>query len=335
MYLWNHSIIILQYTNDCYWCYVAITDLPASVLWTSSMWRYQVLCLSWVTFILGFRVITWVWTVRMAEPSKWIHATFVRGERKRERIKSRHQAKPPSRGAKPLYAELLLHYNNESDGERWTLLRRTNPDSLPFSSKSKCIGLFLDWVSGPLLHKIITSRHNYNLSLNLRAIDSRRNPEISWLGYQLKIQTPWFEFRIEKFNLKFQASAGEQKNSGRQFAIEQSKWLSIFGTHQFWVFIAVVSAMTNPCEPSQLGDDRWFLMNTKWIVLMKFGEREMRDCVSHSGISWIVKAQILSVLILFMRLWACLRVSKSMIEIQHGARSPLLVFSACSKHSVY
>lgn len=53
--------------------------LPLSSSWTLVMCRYQVRCLSClscVTLMRGFRVITWLWTVRMADCSKCIHATY-------------------------------------------------------------------------------------------------------------------------------------------------------------------------------------------------------------------------------------------------------------------
>lgn len=49
---------------------------PLSSSRTSLICRNQVLCLSWVTDILGFLVITWLCTVRMALLSKSIQATW-------------------------------------------------------------------------------------------------------------------------------------------------------------------------------------------------------------------------------------------------------------------
>lgn len=74
-------------------CVFAVTVLiwhiyrPLSSSCTLLICKNHVLCLSWVTLMRGFLVITWLWTVKIADCSKCIHATWK--QKKNNQINSR------------------------------------------------------------------------------------------------------------------------------------------------------------------------------------------------------------------------------------------------------
>ena len=50
---------------------------PLSDSWMLLICKFHVWCWSWDTLIRGLRVMTRFWTVRIADLSKWIHATCI------------------------------------------------------------------------------------------------------------------------------------------------------------------------------------------------------------------------------------------------------------------